>query len=262
MNAENILAVQAQNGVAVVELNRPEKFNCLSFELHEALEQAITCFTTGDDRARCVLICAAGKHFCTGADLDTVRLSRSDPAALAAFIAAGHRTLRLIECSEVPVVVAVQGLCLAGGLELMLACDVAFAAKTAQFGDQHATYGLVPGWGGSQRLTRTIGMRRALDMLFSARRIDAVTAEHWGLVNQLCEPGELRASAISYCESLATRSRAGLATMKQLARQGFELSIDKALKFEEAIALPALLADDVSEGLSAFEERRPPKFSA
>ena len=153
----------------------------------------------------------------------------------------GHAVLRRFEASTLPVVAACQGLCLAGGLELMLACDVVFAARDARFGDQHAQFGLVPGWGGSQRLPRLVGLRRALDLFYSARWIDAETALQWGLVNHVVAPEALAAEALAYCKAIGARSRGGLATMKRLARVGLEGTLDAGLSIEESQAPGAIL---------------------
>ena len=142
----------------------------------------------------------------------------------------------------------------------MTACDVAFAARDARFGDQHAQYGLLPGFGGSQRLPRIVGVRRAMDLFLSARWIDAETALQWGLVNEVVEPGELHDAALAYCTALAGRSRSGLSTMKRLARQGLEGSLATGLAMEEDEVVAALLHDDVTEGLAAFRARRAPRF--
>jgi enoyl-CoA hydratase len=172
----------------------------------------------------------------------------------------GYRALEALEASPLPVVMAVHGLCLAGGLELMLAADVVIAAGNARFGDQHAQFGLVPGWGGSQRLPRLIGQRRAFDLFFTAKRIDAATALAWGLVNEVCEKEQLRERAIAYGQALAKRSRHGLATMKRLAREGAELTLAEGLQLERKLAAQALMHPDVSEGLEAFQARREPRF--
>ena len=143
-----------------------------------------------------------------------------------------------------------------------MACDVAFAAEDARFGDQHAQYGLLPGFGGSQRLPRIVGVRRALDLFFSARWIDAETALQWGLVNYVVPPDALGDAALAYCQTLATRSRPGLATMKRFARAGLEGSLDAGLALEEASVVDGLLHADASEGLTAFRARRPPRFGS
>ena len=162
--------------------------------------------------------------------------------------------------SPLPIVCAVQGLALAGGIELVLACDVVFAGSKAQFGDQHAQFGLVPGWGGSQRLTRTIGLRRALDLFFTARWLDAEAALDIGLVNYVVKTEELRPAALAYCNDLGKRSRGGLAAMKSLARKGVEMELFEGVAMEHATTTDLLLEADASEGLAAFQERREPRF--
>lgn len=260
MSTDSPVIVSCIGAVGVIELARPDKFNCLSMAVHAAIEGALNDFEKPGSPVRAVLIRAQGKHFCTGADLDEVKTLRSDPAKIAHFIRYGHTVLRRLEASDLPVVAACQGLALAGGSELMLACDVVFAAGDMRIGDQHAQYGLVPGWGGSQRFPRAVGLRRGLDMFFSARWIDAPTALQWGLVNYVVEGDKLHDAALEYCTKIATRSRVGIATMKRLARQGMDRSLTDGLKLEEDIVIRELMNDDVSEGLAAFEARRAPVF--
>ena len=256
------LVVSRDGPVGIVELARPEKFNSLSIAVTEGLQAALDDFEAPGSGVRVVLVRAQGKNFCTGADLDEVLGLRGDADQVRRFIGPAHRAMRRFESSPLPIVAACQGLALAGGLELMMACDVAFAAADARFGDQHAQYGLLPGFGGSQRLPRIVGARRAFDLFFSARWIDAETALQWGLVNYVVAPEALADAALGYCRTLATRSRSGLATMKRLAHASLERSLDAGLALEEASVVDGLLHDDASEGLAAFRERRTPRFGA
>jgi enoyl-CoA hydratase/carnithine racemase len=250
---------RTEGSTGIIELSRPEKFNCLSLEVHELIDIARAKFEA-DRSVRAILICAQVKHFCTGADLVEVKGKMDDPAALDHFIGFGMGVLRRLEQSPLPVVVAVQGLCLAGGIELMLSCDVCFAAQTAQFGDQHAQFGLIPGWGGSQRLIRLMGLRRAIDLMFSARWLKAEEAKGVGLVNYVLADDELRSAALAYCQKIATRSRQGIAEMKRLGREGLELTLDQSMRLERDAALRHLPGADVAEGLEAFANRREPRF--
>jgi enoyl-CoA hydratase/carnithine racemase len=247
------------DGVGIVELNRPEVFNCLSTATLDGIAAALDGFE-GDANVRAVLVRAAGDHFCTGADLDEVTGLLDDADALAGFIARGHAAFDRLEASPLPVVAAVHGLCLAGGLELMMACDVAFAARSARLGDQHSRFGLIPGWGGSQRLPRLIGRRRALDLMLSARWIGAEEARAWGLVNYVTDDADLAAAALAYARDLAAKSPAGLATMKDLTHRGLERSLAEGLALERGAAPKALQSPDVAEGLAAFREKRDPRF--
>ena len=256
------LVVSRDGPVGIVELARPGKFNSLSIAITEGLQDALDDFEAPGSGIRAVLLRSQGKNFCTGADLDEVLGLRGDAEQVRRFIGPAHRALRRFETSPLPIVASCQGLALAGGLELMMACDVAFAAADARFGDQHAQYGLLPGFGGSQRLPRIVGVRRAFDLFFSARWIDAETALQWGLVNYVVAPETLADAALDYSRTLATRSRSGLAMMKRLARAGLEGSLDAGLALEEASVVDGLLHEDASEGLAAFRARRTPRFGA
>ena len=140
--------------------------------------------------------------------------------------------LRRFERGPLPVIAAVHGLALAGGLEMMMGCDVVFAARSAKIGDQHAQYGLVPGGGNSQRLTRVLGRRRALDLMFSARWLGAEEALEWGLVNYVVEDEALLDEAMAYAKKVASHSAVGLATMKQMVDDGIDMSQDRGLAYE------------------------------
>lgn len=251
--------VSVERRVGIIELARPEKFNCLSMQAWALIDEARRTFEADPD-VRAVLICAQGENFCTGADLDEVKGQRDDVAKIKAFMEAGHNALLGLEAGPLPVVVAVQGLCLAGGLELMMGGDVVFAGEGARLGDQHAQYGLIPGWGNSQRLPRLIGLRRALDLMYSARWLTAAEAQAIGLVNHVCPDDGLRDEAMAYALKLTERSRQGLAEMKRLARRGLELPIAEAMRFEAEVATHHIVGPDTAEGLAAFEARRKPNF--
>jgi len=245
--------------IGIIELTRPEKFNCLSTATLNAIDEARAAFEA-DQTVRVILIRSQGKHFCTGADLEEVKGIKDSTVELDKFIAGGQATLMRLEASPLPVVVAVQGLCLAGGIELMLSGDICIAADSARFGDQHAQFGLIPGWGGSQRLTRILGLRRALDLFFSGRWMNAAEAEAAGLVNKVVPEDTLGDAAMAYCNGLAAHSRVGLGEMKRLARDGLDLPLAAAMRLERDAVVRHIQSADAAEGLSAFEERRTPVF--
>jgi len=261
--SEQIVVSKIEGHVGLIIINRADKFNCLSMDVHQGLQDALQAHEENPN-IRAILLCSEGKHFCTGADLDEVKstIATDDKDALRGFIELGHKTCTNFERTSLPVVGAVQGFCLAGGLEISLGCDLLFAADDAVFGDQHANYGLIPGWGGSQRLPRIIGFRRALDLMMSGRRLKAKEAQEWGMVNYLAPADELRAKALEYCHLLASKSADGLGMMKDLAYSGADLPLEGALKLEENEAVKGLNSDDVKEGLAAFGERREPVFKS
>ncbi len=258
--SEKVIETWVEDRVGIIELARPEKFNCLSSSVAQAINDALDGFESSDE-VRAILVRAQGKNFCTGADLDEVLALRETPDELREFLRFGLTVLSRLEAMPMPVVGAVQGLCLAGGLELMMACDVIFAGEDAQIGDQHSQYGLIPGWGGSQRLPRIIGMRRALDLFYSHRWISAADALSWGLVNYVTPNAELIDQAMDYCRACTERSRPGLAGMKRLAREGIEMSQEDGFAIELDLSVIHLPSDDAREGLQAFQDRRKPDFA-
>lgn len=259
MVAKSLLNISREGRVGVIELARPEKFNCLSMGLFRELESALDAFEQSDDIAALV-VCGQGKNFCTGAQLDEVEMIRTDESRLREFMELGHHVLDRLENSRLPVCAAIEGLCLAGGLELMLACDIVFAGASARLGDQHGQFGLIPGWGGSQRLPKVVGQRRALDLFFSVRWLDSKEALDWGLLNYVVDDGEAKAAALAYAQKLGTRSAAGMAHMKKLARIADQEVMRVGKKAEIDIAVAALMSADVAEGLAAFKEKRQPDF--
>ncbi len=259
MTAAPPVLVDLQGPIGVITLNRPEKFNCISQGLADGLSAGVRSLET-NPACRVILLKANGKHFCTGADLDEVLRARASRASLESFLSAGHDALTALERSRLPVVAAVHGLCLAGGLELSMACDVVFAASSARFGDQHSQYGLIPGWGGTQRLPRLVGLRRALHLMYSAEWLDATAAREWGLVNLVIDDAALADRAMAYAQALAKRNPESMAAMKSLARAGLDETLVEGLARESACVVDALRSENVSKGLAAFGARREPEF--
>lgn len=248
------LLARAGGAVGILTLARPARRNALLPEDRVAMLAALRQFEA-TPAIRAVLIDADGRDFCTGMDLDAFQALRRNPAALDAFLAEGHALATALEASPLPVVAAVQGLCLAGGLELALCCDIILAADDARFGDQHARYGLLPAWGGTQRLPRAIGRPRALDLMLTGRWIDAAEAAQWGLVSRVLPAEALAAEALACCTVLAAGSAPALAAMKRLACSG-------SLDAETEAAMALLPGADATEGLAAFSDRRKPVFGA
>lgn len=256
---ENPILTDRDGQVAIITLNRPDKFNCISRGLVDGLNAAMD-EVESDAGIRAVLIRAAGDHFCTGADLDEVLAARQAEDTVQEFITRGHMVLRRLENLSKPVVIAAHGLSLAGGIELAMSGDVLFLSQSGRMGDQHAQFGLIPGWGGTQRLARHIGRRRALDLMYSARWLSSAEALDWGLANYVVDDDALWDTAMAYAQKLTTRSPEGLATMKSLTLRGLEGTLDAGLSLEEKEAAAALMTENTEEGLNAFQERRDPVF--
>jgi len=247
------------DGVARIVLNRPGQLNAISPELLADLDRSCEAIE-GDSEVRAATLTAAGRAFCAGADLRAVQATVGDPERWAAFMRLWHRVFDRIEALPVPVVAGVHGLALAGGLELVLVADLVVMDETARLGDQHANFGLIAGGGGSQRLPRLIGARRAKELMLLGGWVDAAQALHWGLVNRVAPAGQVAAAAEALARELAGKSAAASRTAKRLVDQGLDLTLAEGLELERHLAAEHMRGADAAEGLRAFAEKRAPVF--
>ena len=221
----------AQGGVGRVVLNRPEQLNAISPTLLEDLDR-VCAAVEGDPGIRVVTLMAAGRAFCAGADLRAVKELSPDPARWSVFMRLWHRVFNRIEALPVPVIAGVHGLALAGGLELVLVADLVVADEGARLGDQHANFGLVAGGGGSQRLPRLIGARRAKELMLLGGWLSAAEALAWGLVNRVAPAGTLGAVVDEIAASLAAKSASAGRTVKALVNRALDVDLTSGLEME------------------------------
>ena len=184
-----------------------------------------------------------------------------DPVRWRAFLELLHRVLNRIEALPQPVVAGINGLALAGGLELMLVCDLAVADEGAKIGDQHANFGLVAGGGGSQRLPRAVGLRRAKELMLLGGWLSALQALEWGLVQRVAPAGQLAAALDKMAGELASLSLAASRTAKALANRALDVDLPTGLALEKAMIAEHMRSADAVEGLRAFREKRKPTFA-
>jgi enoyl-CoA hydratase/carnithine racemase len=247
-------------GVARVVLNRPDQLNSVSPDLLRDLWQV--CETVeGDSTSKAVTLTGAGRAFCAGADLKAVREMVPDPAKWKAFIRLWHRVYNRIEVLPVPVIAGVHGYALAGGLELALVCDLVVADEEARLGDQHANFGLVAGGGGSQRLPRLIGVRRAKELMLLGGWLTARQALEWGLVNRVAPAGKLAESVEELASALARKSGSASRTVKALVNRALDVDLVSGLEMEIELAGAHMRSPEAAEGLRAFVEKRQPVFT-
>jgi enoyl-CoA hydratase/carnithine racemase len=246
-------------GIARITLNRPAQLNAISPELLEDLDRACA-LVEGDASVRAVTLTAAGRAFCAGADLRAVRELSPDAARWSAFMGLWHRVFDRIEALPVPVIAGVHGLALAGGLELVLVADLVVADETARLGDQHANFGLVAGGGGSQRLPRLIGARRAKELMLLGGWLGATEALAWGLVNRVAPAGTVAAVVEEIAASLAAGSASANRTVKALVNRAFDAELGEGLALERRLVALHMRSADAAEGLRAFAEKRKPVF--
>jgi enoyl-CoA hydratase len=208
-----------------------------------------------------VVVTGAGAAFCAGADLKVVRGRTTENAnALPDFLASVSYMMTQFEAFPRPVIAAVNGIAVAGGLELVLCCDLVIAARSAKFGDAHANYGLLPGGGASARLPRKIGVTRAKYLFYTGDFLPAADLLASGLINEVVEDSELEAATDRIVAKLARKSPLGLSRMKALVDDGLEQPLNVALRAELMAGEVHAHSFDMKEGLAAFEEKRTPRF--
>jgi enoyl-CoA hydratase/carnithine racemase len=245
------------NGVFEIRLERSERMNALGVATVAALAEAVS--EAAAQRARVLLLRGSGRAFCAGADLKERK--GMDLAARLAHNAAIRGAIDTVAGARFVTIAVLNGLALGGGLELALACDLRIAAAGITLGLPESRVGAFPGAGGTQRLPRLIGVSRALQLMLSGEPVSSEYALSIGLVNEVVAPEELDARAHSFARMLAGRSAPAVATIKRLVYEGIGLPLAEGLRIECA-ALPDILGSpDYAEGLAAFSERRPPRFT-
>jgi enoyl-CoA hydratase len=244
-------------GVATLVIDRPP-VNALSTGLLHALAEVVEDLARDPD-LRCVVLTAQGQHvFVAGADIKEA--AETPPDRASERTALGGRVLTGIESLPVPVIAAINGLCLGGGCELALATDIRVAAENARFGQPEILLGIMPGFGGTQRLPRLIGTGRALDLLLTGRDIDAVEALQLGLVSRVVAKEKLSDVVAGMASGIASRSATAVRAIKAAVRQGFGLPLSAALGVEFALSQAVRMSPEALEGLRAFVAKRTPDF--
>jgi enoyl-CoA hydratase len=243
-------------GVALVTLDRPEALNALDTqtmkELVEALERL-----DGDDACRCVVITGAGdRAFAAGADIK--EMAEATPISLT--VANSFARWERIRRVRVPMIAAVRGYALGGGCELAMACDMIVAADDAVFGQPEIRIGVIPGAGGTQRLTRALGKARAMELILTGGNLPAREAHARGLVNRLAAREETLSLALDLAREVASMPPLAVMAAKEAVNRAFELSLEAGLEFERRNFFLLFSSGDQKEGMAAFIEKRPPEW--
>ena len=226
MHYDTLLVERAPEGFATITLNRPDKLNTLTIQLRQELAAAVAALEAGGDTAVLILT-GAGRAFTAGLDLDEWAQLDGDAA-----LAHRHSAVAALLQFSGPVIGAINGLAITGGLEIALACDLLIAASDARFADTHVLVGLLPGWGGSARLVQRIGLHRAKELALTGRFLGAEEALAWGLVNRVAPARELLAEAQTLARQMLAHPAAGLRAYKRLLDQESAGTLAKALQVE------------------------------
>jgi enoyl-CoA hydratase len=260
-NVSHVLRVEIANGVALLTLNRPEKLNALSNELLAAITDALDRIEL-DSAVRAVVITGAGRAFSAGADITAFQIHiETGPAeAISHFMRPGHRMTRRVESFSKPIIAAVNGLAFGGGCELVEAAHLALAADTATFSKAEINIGIIPTFGGTQRLPRNVGRKAALELILTGRTFDAEEAARLGLVNRVLHGAGLLGAALDLARQLASKPSLALAAALSAIHRGMDAAIDDGLAIEESAFARIVPTHDAREGVAAFVEKRSPRF--
>ena len=260
VETELVVLDERQRKAAVLWLNRPDSLNAISWDAMRSLAAALEA-AEKDRSVRAVLIIGRGRGFSAGGDIKAYKQLQADAPAFTAFVDDYCRLTEGIAEMTKPVVALVNGLCAAGGLELLLACDFAWAAESARIGDMHVNFAQIGGAGAMARLPRMIGQARALELVFSGEMLDSRLALQWGIVNRVVEDDALLEEGLRFARSLAAKSPTAIKFAKQSIRRGMDVDLSAALKLERDQCLRyCLTLPDSMEGVNAFIEKRPPVY--
>lgn len=255
MAYENIL-VETRGHVGIVTLNRPKALNALSAGLVRDLGLALDAFEQ-DVNVRAIVVTGNEKAFAAGADIKEMASQSFVDVYVGDFITKGWE--RITVCRK-PIIAAVAGYALGGGCELAMMCDFIIAADNARFGQPEITLGVIPGAGGTQRLTRAVGKAKAMDMVLTARNMDAAEAERSGLVSRVVAADKLMEEAIKAAERIAALSLPVVMMAKEAVNRSFETTLAEGVRFERRLFHATFALEDQKEGMAAFVEKRQPAF--
>ena len=241
--------------VGLIALNRPQALNALNMQLISELNQVLDA-CEADEGIGAMVLTGSEKAFAAGADIKEMKDKSFADVAMNDFIAPWERLSR---CRK-PVIAAVSGYALGGGCELAMMCDIIIASDTARFGQPEITLGVIPGSGGTQRLTRAVGKSKAMDLCLTGRQMDASEAERSGLVSRVVPSADLLAEAMKAAEKIASLSLPAAMMAKEAVNRAFETTLGEGIRFERRVFQSLFATEDQKEGMAAFAEKRKANF--
>lgn len=260
MSARRFVRLEVDGGIATLTIDRPEKLNALDRSVVEEIGSAVR-EAAGQGDLRCMIVTGAGeKAFVAGADISEMKPMGVDDARR--FAESGHAALDAIESAPFPVIAAVNGFALGGGCEIALACDFIYASDKAKLGQPEVKLGVIPGFGGTQRLARRVGIAMARELVYGAGTIDAATALRIGLVNAVFPAAELMSQVRAVARNIASMGPLAVRAAKRVLREGEEKPLAEANRLEIAAFASCFTTTDQKEGMSAFLEKRAARFTA
>ncbi len=254
-----VVVTELWERVLTVTVNRPEKLNALNVEVVEGLREAFHAAKANPEVGALVLTGAGEKAFVAGADISG--FPALTPASARDFARKGQAVLDLLETMGKPSVAAIGGFALGGGCELAMACTLRIAARNAKLGQPEVNLGLIPGYGGTQRLSRLVGKGRALELVLGGEPVTAEEAHRIGLVNRVVDPGQALAAATELARKLAGKAPLAVRYALEAVNHGLEMPFEQAERFEATLFGLCAATDDMREGVAAFLEKRPARFA-
>jgi enoyl-CoA hydratase len=252
----DLILPETHGPVLVLRLNRPEALNALNLALMQALAAALTA-ADADPAVRCIVLTGSDKAFAAGADVREMQ-AKTYAEAFAQDIF-GPQAAAISRIRK-PIIAAVSGYCLGGGCELAMLCDFILCSDNARFGQPEVNLGIIPGMGGSQRLTRAVGKSKAMEMVLTGRMMDAAEAERAGLVSRVIPMADLLAEAVKTATTIAAKSALAVMAAKEAVNRSQETALSEGLLFERRQFHAMFGTEDQKEGMAAFIEKRPAQF--
>jgi enoyl-CoA hydratase len=255
MSYENIL-IEVRGRAGLITLNRPKALNALNDKLMDELGEALLAFD-GDEAIGAMVITGSEKAFAAGADIGAMSTWSYMDVFKAEYISRNWETIKRI---RKPVIAAVSGYALGGGCELVMMCDIVIASETARFGQPEIKLGIIPGAGGTQRLPRAVGKAKAMDLVLSARMMDASEAERSGLVSRVVAADKVLDEALATANAIAGYSLPAVMMAKEAVNRAYEVPLSEGMLFERRLFHSLFATEDQKEGMTAFVEKRAPRF--
>ena len=251
-----LIKTEVRGRVGVITLNRPEALNALNAAMVAEITRALETFE-GDAGIGCIVLTGSERAFAAGADIKEAAARTYPDTLLEDFLGSWDAVAR----TRKPTVAAVAGYALGGGCEMAMMCDIIIAADTARFGLPEVTIGIMPGAGGTQRLARWVGKAKAMDLCLTGRQMDAMEAERIGLVSRIVPAEALLAEAEAVAATIAEKSLPGTLTIKESVNRAYETGLSEGLRFERRVFHALFATSDQKEGMAAFVEKRPARFT-
>ncbi len=257
MSFENII-LEINAPIATIFFDRPKALNALNNALFDELDIALDQVASNQDIKVLVLTGSGDKAFVAGADI--VELSKMNPLQGKSFSRKGQKVFSKIEALPIPAIAAVNGFALGGGLEAAMGCDFIYASEKAVFGLPEINLGLIPGFGGTQRLGRLVGANRAKEMVFTGKNITAQQALEYGIANKICAPDTLMEEVFKTANLIASKGKVALQSAKEVIQNGMNVDLETGCRIENDVFGLNMASEDAKEGTSAFLEKRKPDF--